>query len=68
MHCGKAFKRSRLWEPESWPAADERPRMGAVLRAHMETPGPDGRAEHAPDEDSLAAGLEEAYRLRLWHE
>jgi PPOX class probable FMN-dependent enzyme len=66
LHCGKAFKRSRLWEPDSWPAAEERPRMGQVLRAHMVADGPGGAVEAPPEADELEAGLEEAYRLRLW--
>lgn len=65
-HCGKAFKRSRLWEPESWPSADERPRMGAVIAAHMSAPGPAGSAETMPSSDTVEAGLEESYRKRLW--
>lgn len=69
LHCGKAFKRSRLWEPGSWPDAQERPRMGEALRAHLSLPGPDGTtADEAPTADDLAAELEEAYRERLWRE
>ncbi|MEO8851503.1 MAG: MSMEG_1061 family FMN-dependent PPOX-type flavoprotein [Allobranchiibius sp.] len=57
-HCGKAFKRSRLWEPESWPAVQERPRMGAVIAAHMAAPGPDGCTQ-PPDVDAVEKGLNE---------
>lgn len=66
VHCGKAFKRSALWEPESWPAAEELPRMGAVLRAHMAAEGPAGAAEAPPAADDLAAELQEWYRQRPW--
>lgn len=66
LHCGKAFKRSRLWDPDSWSEPAERPRMGAMLRAHMAADGPGGVAEDAPSADELSAGLEEAYRERLW--
>lgn len=66
LHCGKAFKRSRLWEPESWPTAEQRPRMGQVLRAHMAADGPGGAVDAPPEAEDLEAGLEEAYRLRLW--
>jgi PPOX class probable FMN-dependent enzyme len=31
MHCPKAFIRSRLWEPQAWPAADALPSMACVL-------------------------------------
>jgi hypothetical protein len=66
VHCGKAFKRSRLWEPQSWPTVEERPRMGAVLRAHMAAPGPSGAAEAPPDTEVLEADLDDAYRTSLW--
>lgn len=66
VHCGKAFKRSGLWQPESWPDPDARPRMGAVLRDHMAAVGPAGAADDVPAVDQVEAGLEEAYRLRLW--
>ncbi len=66
VHCGKAFKRSRLWEPQSWPTVEERPRMGAVLRAHMAAPGPSGVAEAPPDTEVLEADLDDAYRTSLW--
>jgi len=32
FHCSKAFVRSRLWRPESWPGADALPSLGRVLR------------------------------------
>jgi PPOX class probable FMN-dependent enzyme len=66
VHCGKAFKRSRLWEPQSWPTVEERPRMGAVLRAHMAAPGPSGAAEAPPDTEVLEADRDDAYRTSLW--
>lgn len=31
LHCPKAFIRSRLWQHESWPAADALPSMACVL-------------------------------------
>lgn len=31
MHCPRAFKRSKLWDPESWPAAGSVPSMAAIL-------------------------------------
>lgn len=31
MHCPRAFKRSKLWEPETWPAREEVPTMAAIL-------------------------------------
>ncbi len=66
IHCGKAFKRSGLWEPASWPAAQDLPRMGPALAAHIGAPGPAGGAGAAPDAEAVTADLEEAYRKRLW--
>jgi PPOX class probable FMN-dependent enzyme len=37
-HCPKAFVRSRLWDPESWPGADEQPSIAEVLHAHVADP------------------------------
>ncbi|GAA4541721.1 pyridoxamine 5'-phosphate oxidase family protein [Amycolatopsis samaneae] len=34
MHCAKAFLRSSLWKPETWPERSDLPTMGAVLRDH----------------------------------
>ncbi|MDT0200377.1 MSMEG_1061 family FMN-dependent PPOX-type flavoprotein [Nocardioides sp. AE5] len=68
-HCGKAFKRSRLWEPESWPTLDRRPRMGAVIADHMRQPGPVDRGpEPGPDRtaEEVQAGLDDSYAHRLW--
>jgi PPOX class probable FMN-dependent enzyme len=35
LHCAKAFMRSRLWEPESWPARAALPKGGEILRDHI---------------------------------
>jgi uncharacterized protein len=32
-HCPKAFMRSALWSPESWPPADEMPSVAALTKA-----------------------------------
>jgi len=34
-HCPKAFVRSRLWDPSTWPAQDEQPSPAAMLSAHV---------------------------------
>ena len=38
FHCAKAFMRSRLWEPESWPASDVLPSVAALCKAVQDTP------------------------------
>lgn len=34
-HCPKAFIRSRLWEPESWPDAADQPTSAEISHAHL---------------------------------
>jgi PPOX class probable FMN-dependent enzyme len=37
-HCPKAFVRSGLWQPDTWPSADSQPRPAEVLHAHLGDP------------------------------
>jgi hypothetical protein len=37
-HCPKAFLRSGLWEPESWPGAQELPSVAALTKAVQDPP------------------------------
>ena len=37
-HCPKAFLRSALWEPESWPAAADLPSPAALCKAVLDPP------------------------------
>lgn len=37
-HCPKAFVRSGLWEPQTWPSKDEQPSPAAMLRDHVGDP------------------------------
>ena len=37
-HCPKAFVRSGLWDPATWPAKDEQPSPAAMLRDHVGDP------------------------------
>lgn len=37
-HCPKAFVRSKLWDPASWPAKDALPSPAAVALAHQRNP------------------------------
>jgi uncharacterized protein len=32
-HCPKAFLRSKLWEPESWPSIEDMPSVAALCKA-----------------------------------
>jgi len=37
-HCPKAFVRSRLWDPATWPAAADQPTPAEVTLAHARDP------------------------------
>ena len=57
MHCGKALRRSDMWNTSSWPSADERPSGAELLAAHID------EAEHV---DAIATSLEKGYQATLW--
>ncbi len=46
LHCAKAFMRSRLWDPVSWPASRPVPTLGAMIHDQI--------AEQAPEETQEA--------------
>jgi hypothetical protein len=55
IHCAKAFIRSGLWQPETWP--EELPSASAILRDHVDIP-------EVSTED-VAARLRESYEKTL---
>ncbi|MDA2945378.1 MAG: pyridoxamine 5'-phosphate oxidase family protein [Actinomycetota bacterium] len=57
MHCGKALRRSAVWEPATWPSAADRPSGAEMLKAHSQDPAP---------VDEIASALETAYQRTLW--
>jgi PPOX class probable FMN-dependent enzyme len=61
FHCSKAFLRSQLWKPETWP---ERPKLsfGAMFARRLADDGGEGDAELARVID---ASVEEDYRTNL---
>ena len=56
IHCAKAFIRSQLWDPESWP--EELPSAAAMLRDHIDV------ADVTVDQ--VAARLDEGYAKTLY--
>jgi PPOX class probable FMN-dependent enzyme len=56
-HCPKAFVRSQLWDPATWPAPDTVPSAAAVMLAH----GRDASRTLAEEQEYL----DEALRTRL---
>lgn len=39
MHCGRAFHRSNLWLPASWPSKQTVPSMASILKDQLDMPG-----------------------------
>ncbi len=56
-HCPKAFIRSSLWKPESWPSLDGVPTAAEVMLAHQQDP-----TRTLAEEEAY---LDEALRTRL---
>lgn len=57
IHCAKAFRRSGLWDPSTWPAPEDRPSAARALREHI---GLDA------EPDVIAADLEAGYQVTMW--
>ena len=38
FHCGKAFKRSGLWDPDSWVHDDGFPKAGKIMNDLIKVP------------------------------
>ena len=59
MHCAKAFRRSELWQRDSWPTRDSLPSLGCILKDQIPGIG---------DVDAVAidASLEEGYVKTMW--
>ncbi len=56
-HCPKAFVRSRLWDPESWPDPAGLPSSAEVTRAHLADPELTLEQIEAGERESLRHGL-----------
>lgn len=57
MHCAKAFMRSKLWSPASWPERSSLPTLGAILKDHCALPG-------NPEDTDKA--LADGYARTMW--
>jgi PPOX class probable FMN-dependent enzyme len=57
IHCGKALRRSGLWDPQAWPDTTDMPTVAEMLRDQV-----------APDADVAVvhAALESDYVATLW--
>lgn len=57
MHCAKAFMRSELWKPESWPPRSAMPTFGQILKDQL------ALKESAESTDRW---LDDVYRAEMW--
>nr|WP_295467582.1 pyridoxamine 5'-phosphate oxidase family protein [Mesorhizobium sp.] len=57
MHCAKAFMRSQLWYPETWPARASMPTLGQILKDQLAL---DQSAE------AMDTWLDNAYAKSMW--
>ncbi|HZI92481.1 MAG TPA: MSMEG_1061 family FMN-dependent PPOX-type flavoprotein [Thermoleophilaceae bacterium] len=56
-HCPKAFVRSKLWDPESWPEPESLPTPAEVSVAHRREPGLTVAAVEEEQRESLRTRL-----------
>lgn len=59
MHCAKAFRRSALWQPESWPDRSTIPTLGHIIRDQIPA------LRDVPPE-AIDQSLEAGYATTLW--
>lgn len=57
MHCAKAYIRSKLWKPETWPERSSMPSLGEILRDQI---------AHSVAAEQIDESLAENYRKELW--
>jgi PPOX class probable FMN-dependent enzyme len=58
LHCGRSLVRSGVWEPDTWPPLDRRPRAGHIFSDHV------GLVEVTCE--VVEQSLEEAYTTTLY--
>ena len=58
LHCAKAFIRSGLWRPETWPAREDLPSAARILRDHT------GQTDRTTQD--LQGDLDHSYATRLY--
>ncbi|MCM3633685.1 MULTISPECIES: pyridoxamine 5'-phosphate oxidase family protein [Paenibacillus] len=59
MHCGKAFKRSGLWDAEQWLPKNELPSASKIIAAHVSE-------KMQVTADQIEKSLEDTYKNRLY--
>ncbi len=59
MHCAKAFRRSELWSPGTWPDRASLPTLGCIIKDQIPAVGD-------VDVAAIDASLEQDYAKTLW--
>ena len=57
LHCAKALRRAQVWQPSTWPAADQLPDASCILADHI---------GGGIDPDEQRTYLEERYQATTW--
>ncbi len=57
LHCGAALRRANLWDTATWPAEDDRPTGGQILKEAIDAPIP---------AEEIDAGLASYYDNGVW--
>lgn len=57
MHCAKAFMRSALWKPDTWPDRGEMPTLGQIIRDQLAL---------ADTADAIDTRINDSYQRTLW--
>ena len=63
LHCAKAFKRSKLWEPESRQNRKEMPSLGQII---IEQATPAGQSVEQDEVVRAEQAIEKSSRTRLY--
>ena len=61
LHCAKAFRRSKLWDPESRQDRSEMPSLVKIILDQI-----DAAPEDPEEMKTLDEGLEESYRKSMY--
>ena len=60
MHCAKAFRRSEIWDPQTWPDRTELPSLGCIIRDQFAS------IADLPPAETIDELLEADYAATLW--
>ena len=58
VHCAKAFKRSKLWNPDMWLQKEKLPNIAKMISDHVRLPGMNA--------EKVDKALQDSYSNRLY--